>query len=406
MTAPAARRPRRRSGLLVALGCSLGLLLAAPHGPTNAAVPDPPADRAGSPHHQVAVPGSHRKLGIKDWKKICLNKVNRRLGQPYRASTSKANCRLANPVGSPAERRFVVAVPPGALRRDDKIPVVFFFHGTSGTGEQYWRISRFTELAKTKRFIAVFPSALSYKLTPAEGGGTPTKWVDYGQPCRVVDPSALADDVAFVDLILRDLKRQLPIDRRRVFAGGFSNGGQFVARLAAERSRKFAAAGDWAGTLAECNQSPPFATASRPVPLLFGFGSVDDRFLGGGAIAEVPEDAATVYSFAGPRFADFTTSQRLQDTVWREDDIANFVTVGPPIGVAEPAKWAPVMTWDTPVPGNARGNAFHALVLRGLDHRFPNAWPGAGGATNAASQGVTMARLFVDFFERATTPFR
>ncbi|GAB3243741.1 PHB depolymerase family esterase [Nocardioides dilutus] len=370
--------------------------------PSAPVTPVTPGDTASSGHRE-AVPLGQRKLSRKDWNRICVNTVDHRIGRPYRASTSKANCRLVTPAGSPAQRRFVVAVPPGALRRDDKIPVVVFFHGTSGTGEQYWNVSRFRELAKVKRFIAVFPSALAYRLTPAEGGGMPTKWVDYGQPCRVVDPSALADDVAFVDAILRDLRRQLPIDRRRVFAAGFSNGGQFVARLAAERSRVFAAAGDWAGSMSECALSP-VDTAARPVPLLVGVGSVDDRYAVG--IPEIPEDAATVYSAAGPQLDAFATSQQLQDSAWREDDLANVATVGPPIGVAQPATWAPVMTWDTPVPGNTRGNAFHFVVLRGLGHKFPNAWPGAGGGINRRSQGVTAARMFVDFFERATSPFR
>ena len=45
-----------------------------------------------------------------------------------------------------------------------------------------------------------------------------------------------ADDVGFAGSIMRDLGRRLPIDPHRVYASGFSNGGEFAARLAVERS--------------------------------------------------------------------------------------------------------------------------------------------------------------------------
>ena len=44
------------------------------------------------------------------------------------------------------------------------------------------------------------------------------------------------------DSIIADLRSELPIDRHRVFASGFSNGGAFTARLAVERSTELAAA--------------------------------------------------------------------------------------------------------------------------------------------------------------------
>ncbi|PYN17937.1 MAG: hypothetical protein DMD76_30320, partial [Candidatus Rokuibacteriota bacterium] len=53
--------------------------------------------------------------------------------------------------------------------------------------------------------------------------------------------TAHADDVGFTLAILRDLARDLPLDRTRVYATGHSNGAMMAYRLAAEAAEKVAA---------------------------------------------------------------------------------------------------------------------------------------------------------------------
>jgi polyhydroxybutyrate depolymerase len=85
------------------------------------------------------------------------------------------------------------------------------------------------------------------------------------------------DDVGFTHAILALLVERLPIDRRRIYATGMSNGGMMAHRLAAE-SPLVAAVAPVAGQLNVTAFAP-----RRPVPVL-EFHSVDDtraRYHGG-----------------------------------------------------------------------------------------------------------------------------
>ena len=130
------------------------------------------------------------------------------------------------------------------------------------------RISGWREQADATGLIAVFPQGLRYRIL--ENGRLSTKWNDYTLASQV-DLSERprgypesspwpADDVGFVDAMVSDLRAELPIDRHRIYASGFSNGGAFTARLAVERSDRLAAAAFSGGGL----HSPAVAGPADP----------------------------------------------------------------------------------------------------------------------------------------------
>ena len=88
------------------------------------------------------------------------------------------------------------------------------------------------------------------------------------------------DDLAFVQAVLADLRTVAPIDRRRVYATGFSNGGQFTYYLACHMAGEIAAIASVSGAM-----QPPFEACrpSRPVPIMHWAGLADrfDPFQGG-----------------------------------------------------------------------------------------------------------------------------
>ena len=185
-------------------------------------------------------------------------------------------CRTIEVSGHP--REFIVYVPRKAV---EQAPVVFMFHGSSGTGGQFLRISGWREQADATGLVAVFPTGLRYRVLA--GGRLSTKWND-GELASEVDlderppgyPAAApwpADDVGFFDAMLTDLSAHLSIDPHRIYASGFSSGANFVARLAVERSTVLAAAAFSAGGLSAA-RSP-----DRPTPMYATAGTLDDRIL-------------------------------------------------------------------------------------------------------------------------------
>ena len=78
------------------------------------------------------------------------------------------------------------------------------------------------------------------------------------------------DDVGFLLKVISDIAKQTPVDLRRVYATGISNGGMMAYALAAEASTHFAAISSISGQV-----EIPTIHPSRAVPTL-EFHSVDD----------------------------------------------------------------------------------------------------------------------------------
>ena len=294
------------------------------------------------------------------------------------------NCRVVEVDGHP--RRFIVYVPDRRPVTGPLTPVVFMFHGSTGTGEQFLRISGWREQADATGAVAVFPTGLRYRVL--ESGRLSTKWNDGdlrheidlderpdGYPLGAPWP---ADDVGFVDSIVSDLDSQLPVDRHRVYASGFSNGAAFTARLAVERSTVLAAAAFAGGGLHE-----PRAIA-RPVPMYLAGGTLDAHVLeqtGPPALTELPLDPLAL--LAEPIIRS-TVGAHLGTLGL---DATDFGTVG--------RRHSTSFRWPATGTG-ADGALFRFAMLEGLRHKYPNA------GNNPA--GFEAAPEFWSFFESHPLP--
>ncbi len=112
------------------------------------------------------------------------------------------------------ERNYELFVPP---ETDGKtpLPVVFVFHGKDGTGGDVRNAFALEAEAKGKA-VFVYPDGLN------------RDW-NYN------DPATRNDDVLLFDALLEKLSNDVCIDRARVFAAGFSNGGYFANHLGCRR---------------------------------------------------------------------------------------------------------------------------------------------------------------------------
>ena len=171
------------------------------------------------------------------------------------------------------ERSAVVHVPARAAEKS-ALPVVLNFHGGGGHGSNEQQYSLMDRLADGENFIAVYPNGTG------RFGEKLLTW-NAGSCCAYAALNNI-DDVGFVRALLAELSSQLPIDRRRIYATGMSNGGMMAHRLAAQAGDLIAAAAPVAGGMV----LPRIETSksSRPVPLMH-FHSVDDpRALYGGGL--------------------------------------------------------------------------------------------------------------------------
>jgi polyhydroxybutyrate depolymerase len=293
-------------------------------------------------------------------------------GAPYHAGV---NCRLVAVQGYP--RRYEVYIPRTRAVTGRLRPVVFMFHGSGGNGERFLRISGWRQQADATGLIAVFPTGLRYRVL--ESGRLNTKWNGFQLAADVAldekprgYPSGAdwpADDVGFVDAMVRDLGDRLPIDRSRVYASGFSNGANFVARLAVERSRVLAAAAMSAGSLDAAH------VAERGVPSYLSVGALDDRVLehtGPPPLAALPLNPLELLALPP---IDRTLDAHLQTLGLSKGDVG-----------IERRPHSTSFRWPA-VGGNT---VLRFGVLEGVHHQYPN------GRNNP--EGFAAAPEFWDFF--------
>jgi polyhydroxybutyrate depolymerase len=146
------------------------------------------------------------------------------------------------------QRTYLLHVPPGLMGRT-AVPVVFVFHGFTMNPKLQLALSDFNPLADTDRFLVVYPAGTGPAQALSWNAGT----------CCGAASAGNVDEPGFVRAILADLGKTLPLDGRRIYAAGFSNGAFLAYRLACEMSETFAAIAPLAGDVT----SLPCAPAER-----------------------------------------------------------------------------------------------------------------------------------------------
>jgi polyhydroxybutyrate depolymerase len=143
------------------------------------------------------------------------------------------------------------------------LPVVLALHGATMNGPMMAWFSGLNKKADEAGFLAVYPN----------GTGRNSSFTWNGGNCCGSAMQDKVDDVAFIDALLDDLMRAYPVDARRVYATGMSNGAIMAYRLASELSDRIAAVAPVAGTMGMEGCEP-----HRPVSVLH-FHGTDDEFI-------------------------------------------------------------------------------------------------------------------------------
>ena len=159
------------------------------------------------------------------------------------------------------ERSVIIHVPRRAAERRE-LAVVLNFHGGGGHGANQQEYSLMDHLADGETFLVVYPSGTG------RFGQRLLTW-NAGTCCGYAAINNI-DDVDFIRVLLRKLTESVPIDRRRIYATGLSNGAMMAHRLAAEAADLVAAVAPVAGGMVL-----PGIKTRRVVPVMH-IHSVDD----------------------------------------------------------------------------------------------------------------------------------
>ncbi|MFG1644073.1 alpha/beta hydrolase family esterase [Amycolatopsis sp. NPDC049252] len=143
--------------------------------------------------------------------------------------------------------------------------LVLVFHGSRQTGDKHRAFTgeAFDRLAADGTAVVVYPD------------GYRGNWNDARRESRFPARLAGMDDLAFTRAVIAELAARNRIDPRRVFAIGFSNGGQLVMRLAHETPGLLAGAAVIGATMPAPENFLATDTPPAPLPMLFIHGTKD-----------------------------------------------------------------------------------------------------------------------------------
>jgi len=169
-----------------------------------------------------------------------------------------------------ARRTYLVHIPSD-YNPQKPLPLVVVIHGAFDTAQGMEKFSGFSDLADREGFIAMYPNGMGIF-------GYFQHW-NAGHCCgKAADDNW--DDVGFVAAAIEDVRARLKIDSDRIYMVGFSNGGMFTYRFAAERGDLLAAAAPMAASIGgkPSDEAPEWRIPDpiQPLSMIIFHGLADD----------------------------------------------------------------------------------------------------------------------------------
>lgn len=188
------------------------------------------------------------------------------------------------------EREYYLHVPGGVLSEPAApVPLVLLLHGRGGTGEGMAALTGFDSVADEHGLIAVYPSGIDNQWNYVDG---------------IPGYQFEVPDIDFLAALVADLAGRYPVDERRVYVAGFSNGGYMAQRLACDASGLFAAFASVGA--AGFGGQPGICGEREPVSILFVHGTQDSVVPFAGLRQEGPNGPVTVLASVEQTFSFWT----------------------------------------------------------------------------------------------------
>jgi polyhydroxybutyrate depolymerase len=149
---------------------------------------------------------------------------------------------------------------PASYDGTTSFPLLFNFHGGNGVIADWQTTADMRPIADTANFILVYPQA---RQDPSDGNSL--NWLP--------KTPGTFDDVPFISALIDTIASDYQIDQNRIYACGYSLGGEFSYELACKLNSKIAAI----GTVARTMQADPnsYCSPVRPTGVLTILGTAD-----------------------------------------------------------------------------------------------------------------------------------
>ncbi|MCU0315519.1 MAG: alpha/beta hydrolase-fold protein [Fimbriimonadaceae bacterium] len=173
--------------------------------------------------------------------------------------------RLSNTLTVDGRERTYLLRAPGKVAKGQKLPLVIVLHGGGGSGQNAEDMSQMTPFAREKKFFVAYPDGT---------GNRPNRLLTWnaGNCCDYALEHNV-DDIKFIRSLITELVAKNPIDAKRVYVTGMSNGGMMSHRIAMELGDLVAAVGPVAGAM----NIPP--QAGPPVGVIMIHGEADQHVI-------------------------------------------------------------------------------------------------------------------------------
>ena len=139
------------------------------------------------------------------------------------------------------ERSYVLRVPTVATVGRTRVPLVLVLHGGGGNGANAESMTGFTAKARSEGFIVAYPEGTAR-------GRIPLLTWNAGHCCGYAMNEEV-DDVGFLGALIDTLSSRYPVDPRRVYVTGMSNGAMMSHRVGRELPDRIAAIAPVVGAL-------------------------------------------------------------------------------------------------------------------------------------------------------------
>lgn len=170
-------------------------------------------------------------------------------------------------------RKYTLHLPKGSESKA-KLPLVVALHGAPGTAQNLEENSGLNEKADAAGFIVVYPEGTS---------ATPQDFLNWnaGACCGYPWENKI-DDIGFLRSLVDRLAKEYKIDRRQVYATGFSKGGIMAHHLGCNASDVFRGIADIAGSM-----NLDRCVTAHPVDVLIVHGRADQKVKFGDGVPAV-----------------------------------------------------------------------------------------------------------------------